>query len=165
MGAEECLEGIKKLAPCTFTFKPDYAELCADKTEHMGLIAQELREVFLNGPDGAKGTLVQPTPTNNPKSNVFIVELTGPAFERIAGVHGQALKGELWRKGEIGRFGAVTSKKLGTINLAVRGATVKWSKNQSKLNVTARLMSSSAGSSSGGYCCDSDDDMPYGWLY
>lgn len=120
---------------------------------------EELREIFLNGPEGAKGTLTQPTPTNNPKSNVFIIDVSGPAFERIAGISGQALKGELWRKGEIGRFGAVTSKKLGSIPLAVRGATIKWSKNQSKLSVNARLASSSASSS---YLCDSDDDMYYG---
>ena len=119
----------------------------------------ELREIFLDGPEGQKGTLTQPTPNNNPKSNVFIIEVSGPAFEKIAGLSGQALKGELWRKGEIGRFGAVTSKKLGSIPLAVRGATIKWSKNQSKLSVNARLASSSAGSSSG--CCDSDDDMMY----
>ena len=47
-------------------------------------------------------------PTNQPKSSVFIIEVSGGAFEKIAGVSGQALKGELWRKGEIGRFGAVT---------------------------------------------------------
>ena len=123
---------------------------------------EELREIFLNGPEDAKGTLIQPTPTNQPKSSVFIIEVSGGAFEKIAGVSGQALKGELWRKGEIGRFGAVTSKKLGSIPLSARGATIKWSKNQSKLNVNVRLASSSAGSSFGGYGMfgvDSDDDM------
>jgi hypothetical protein len=93
------------------------------------------------------------------QSNVFIIEVSGPAFEVIAGVSG--LKGEHWRKGEIGRFGAVTSKKLGSIPLAVRGATIKWSKNQSKLSVNARLASSSAGSSS--MYCDSDDDVYGGY--
>lgn len=119
----------------------------------------ELREIFLNCPDeGARGTLIQPTPTNNPKSNVFIIEVSGSAFEKIADVSG--LKGELWRKGEIGRFGAVTSKKLGSIPLSVRSATIKWSKNQSKLSVNAQLASSSAGSSLG--YGDSDDDGMYG---
>jgi len=118
----------------------------------------ELREIFLNGPEGARGTLIQPTPTNNPKSQVFIIEVSGSAFEKIADVSG--LKGELWRKGEIGRFGAVTSKKLGSIPLSVRSATIKWSKNQSKLSVNAQLASSSAGSSMG--YCDSDDDGMYG---
>ena len=66
----------------------------------------------------------------------------------------------IWRKGEIGRFGAVTSKKLGSIPLSVRSATIKWSKNQSKLSVNAQLASSSAGSSLG--YGDSDDDGMYG---
>ena len=116
---------------------------------------EELRAIFLNGAD--KGTLVQPTPANNPKSNVFIIEVGGSAFERIAGMEGKELKGELWRQGGIGRFGAVKGKKLGSISLAVRGATIKWSKNQSKLSATVRI-ASGAGSSSGGFGCDSDDD-------
>jgi hypothetical protein len=35
----------------------------------------ELREIFLNGPEGAKGTLVQPTPANNPKVSPLLIEL------------------------------------------------------------------------------------------
>ena len=124
---------------------------------------EELRQIFLNGPPGANGTLIQPTPSNNPKSGVFIIEVGGSAFERIASMEGKDLKGELWRQGGIGRFGAVKGKKLGSIGLSVRGATIKWSKNQAKLSATVRVAAASAGGSSyGGYGDDSDDECGYG---
>ena len=46
MQEDACLAAVKKLKPVTFEFKEEYAALCDDKKEHMGLLAQDLKEVF-----------------------------------------------------------------------------------------------------------------------
>jgi hypothetical protein len=73
-----------------------------DKAKKMkiedSLTENELTALFV---DEGGGELVQPTPENRPKAAVFIINLTGEDFCKIAGLKEKDLEqGELWTKGK-----------------------------------------------------------------
>lgn len=103
------------------------------------LSVQEFESMF-----GNYGTLIQPTPSNKPKSTVYIRELSAQDMQDILGV--SSFKAELWTKGGVptygggygwfGRGGSGFSKgqKIkGGCQVILQSAEAKYSSNNGKL--------------------------------
>ncbi|KAF7795697.1 hypothetical protein EIP86_006862 [Pleurotus ostreatoroseus] len=88
---------------------------------------------------GTSGTLVQPTPTNKPKSTVYIRTYGSDA--QLAALFGDAwkpdqLKGHQWT---VGSIFAGKSQKLGQVTLNIQHLEVQWSKGTEKAVLKAEI--------------------------
>ncbi|RDB27296.1 hypothetical protein Hypma_004311 [Hypsizygus marmoreus] len=94
-----------------------------------------------------KGTLIQPTPENKPKSVVTIIHFSTPAqLEAFFGDELKALKGNIWSRGGMparafgagfGGFGSTFTKsvKQGACDVTIRSLEVNYSKNNMKCSL------------------------------
>ncbi|PPQ69336.1 hypothetical protein CVT26_002568 [Gymnopilus dilepis] len=101
---------------------------------------------------GGKGHLIQPTPTNKPKSVVTIIHFTSQAhIEAFFGDELKPLKGNTWSRGGIpqrafgvgfGGYGSTFSKsqKLGSVDVSIQSMEVNYSKNNMKCSLKIEVM-------------------------
>ncbi|TFY67070.1 hypothetical protein EVJ58_g1856 [Rhodofomes roseus] len=83
---------------------------------------------------GGKGTLIQPTPENKPKSTVTIIEFrTTAAIEDLLGDELKALKGNAWTRGGGPYFSK--SIKQGSVDVDIIHLDVTYSKNGMKCSL------------------------------
>ncbi|KAH9922709.1 uncharacterized protein B0H18DRAFT_1016550 [Fomitopsis serialis] len=83
---------------------------------------------------GGKGTLIQPTPENKPKSTVTIMEFRNmAAIEDLFGDEVKALKGTSWSRGGGPYF--AKSIKQGTVDVNIVRLDVNYSKNGMKCSL------------------------------
>ncbi|KAL1686023.1 hypothetical protein GGG16DRAFT_129000 [Schizophyllum commune] len=110
---------------------------------------------------GGKGTLIQPTPQNKPKSTVTIISYTAGQVADLFEGELKALKGNRWTVGGLptrnfggGFFGGgpmtmSKSRKTGACDVTVLGLEVSYSKNNMKC--TLKFDVNEVGGGSGGY--------------
>ncbi|KZV68110.1 hypothetical protein PENSPDRAFT_634911 [Peniophora sp. CONT] len=80
-----------------------------------------------------RGTLIQPTPENKPKSTVTIIDFSGAQAEeffRESGAKLDTLKGTRWTIGGGPRF--AKSEKIGACDVRIQGMSVQYSANSMK---------------------------------
>ncbi|KAI1797210.1 hypothetical protein LXA43DRAFT_402133 [Ganoderma leucocontextum] len=97
-----------------------------------------------------KGVLVQPTPTNKPKSTVTIIEYR--SREQINALFGddlKALKGFRWSRGGAPFF--TKSQKLGQCDVEITHIEVNYSKNGMKCALKLEVQEEGGGYSSDGW--------------
>ncbi|KAL1658801.1 hypothetical protein GGF50DRAFT_108253 [Schizophyllum commune] len=110
---------------------------------------------------GGKGTLIQPTPQNKPKSTVTIISYTAGQVADLFEGELKTLKGNRWTVGGLptrnfggGFFGGgpmtmSKSRKTGACDVTVLGLEVSYSKNNIKC--TLKFDVNEVGGGSGGY--------------
>ncbi|KAF7979017.1 hypothetical protein HWV62_43989 [Athelia sp. TMB] len=80
-----------------------------------------------------KGTQIQPTPNNKPKSTVTIISFNKPQVAALFGDELKALKGKVWSRGGGPSF--AKSLKLGTCDVEIQSLEVNYSKNGMKCSM------------------------------